>query len=76
MKPSFWVKLAVAGALAFQFGQALAAESVAQLQASGARVVADTRTGLTRFVGFDAQPLAQQAPNAALQQLPAEAAAA
>lgn len=79
---SFWPALAFGFALIFQGGQALAAESVQQLQASGARVVADPKTGATRFVGFDAKTvanraaLAGQAANATLQQMPAEATAA
>jgi len=76
VKTSYWANFAVAVAFFFQLGQTAAADSVEQLRASGARVVADTRTGNTRFVGFDAQAVGKQPAASVLQQLPAEAAAA
>lgn len=68
--------------LILQCGQAHAAETVQQLRDSGATVVADPKTGVTRFVGFDKRTIANRAAlaganaDATLQQMPADAAAA
>ncbi len=76
MKISFWTKIALSGALVFQFGAVLATVSEAQLRDSGARVVANSQTGVARFVGFDAPLVARQKIDAVRQQMPAQMAAA
>jgi bacillolysin len=76
MKRSFWASVVVGVALIFQVGQALAAGSVEQLIAAGARIVADPKTGITRFVGFDTPALVNLPANLAPLRMPAEAAAA
>ncbi|MDD2919822.1 M4 family metallopeptidase [Rhodoferax sp.] len=75
MKLSFWTKIALSGALFFQLGAALAAVSEAQLRDSGARVVANSQTGVVRFVGFDAPLAVRQQIDAARLQMPAQMAA-
>lgn len=75
MKSSYTTKILWALLLLLQLNVAMAAESIDQLRASGARITVDSRTAVARFVGFDADKVAQQPPGP-LQSISAQAAAA
>ena len=82
MKRDSWVGVFAALTFTFLTTQLGAAETMAQLRGSGARIALDSKTNVARFIGFDAVNVAGHAAlggataSAALQGMPVETTAA